>query len=157
MLAHLPVFPICWKTAKPCCNCSQELFHEIKVRPVEDYPALLRSSLEAVKPLGCEGHPRIAVLTPGSYNSAYFEHAFLADQMGVQLVEGSDLKVQDGRVAMRTTQGYQPIDVLYRRIDDAYLDPLTFNPESRLGVAGIMDIYRAGNITIACAGHRHSR
>ena len=128
-----------------------ELFHEIKVRPVEDYPALLRSSLEAVKPAGCKGRPTIAVLTPGSYNSAYFEHAFLADQMGVELVEGSDLKVQDGRVAMRTTQGYQPIDVLYRRIDDAYLDPLTFNPQSRLGVAGIMDIYRAGNITLANA------
>jgi uncharacterized circularly permuted ATP-grasp superfamily protein len=128
-----------------------ELFQQINVRPIEDYPKLLRSSLEAVKPAGCKGKPTVAVLTPGSFNSAYFEHAFLADQMGVELVEGSDLKVQDGKVMMRTTQGYTAIDVLYRRIDDEYLDPLTFNPTSRLGVAGIMDIYRAGNVTIANA------
>jgi uncharacterized circularly permuted ATP-grasp superfamily protein len=128
-----------------------ELFQQIKVRSVEDYPKLLRNSLEAVKPPGCKGKPTIAVLTPGSFNSAYFEHAFLADQMGVELVEGSDLKVMDGKIVMRTTQGFQPIDVLYRRIDDDYLDPLTFNPQSRLGVAGIMDIYRAGNVTIANA------
>jgi uncharacterized circularly permuted ATP-grasp superfamily protein len=128
-----------------------ELFQQIKVRPIEDYPKLLRNSLEAVKPQGCKGKPTIAVLTPGTFNSAYFEHAFLADQMGVELVEGSDLKVLDGKIVMRTTQGFQPIDVLYRRIDDDYLDPLTFNPSSRLGVAGIMDIYRAGNITIANA------
>ncbi len=128
-----------------------ELFQQIKVRPIEDYPKLLRSSLEAVKPNCCKGKPTVAVLTPGSFNSAYFEHAFLADQMGVELVEGSDLKVQDGKVVMRTTQGYTAIDVLYRRIDDDYLDPLTFNPTSRLGVAGIMDIYRAGNVTIANA------
>lgn len=128
-----------------------ELFHQIKVRPVEDYPKLLRNSLEAVKPPSCRDKPSIAVLTPGSYNSAYFEHAFLADQMGVELVEGSDLKVLDGKVVMRTTEGFRPIDVLYRRVDDAFLDPLTFNPQSRLGVAGIMDIYRAGNVTIANA------
>ena len=128
-----------------------ELFQQIKVRSVEDYPKLLRNSLEVVKPKGCSGKPTIAVLTPGHYNSAYFEHAFLADQMGVELVEGSDLKVMDGKIVMRTTQGLKPIDVIYRRIDDAYLDPLTFNPQSRLGVAGIMDIYRAGNVTIANA------
>lgn len=128
-----------------------ELFQQIKVRSVEDYPKLLRNSLEAVKPKGCTGKPTIAVLTPGHFNSAYFEHAFLADQMGVELVEGSDLKVMDGKIVMRTTQGLKPIDVIYRRIDDAYLDPLTFNPHSRLGVAGIMDIYRAGNVTIANA------
>jgi len=93
----------------------------------------------------------VAVLTPGIYNSAYFEHAFLADQMGVELVEGSDLRVVDGRVAMRTTKGYRAIDVLYRRVDDDFLDPLTFRPDSTLGVAGIMDVYRAGNITIANA------
>jgi len=91
------------------------------------------------------------VLTPGLYNAAYFEHAFLADQMGAELVEGSDLRVVDGKVQMRTTQGYQPIDVLYRRVDDEYLDPLTFNPESVLGVPGIMDVYRAGRITLANA------
>ena len=128
-----------------------ELFQQCKVRPVEDYPKLLRQSLSAVKPNGSGDKPTIAVLTAGIHNSAYFEHAFLADQMGVELVEGSDLKVMDGRIAMRTTQGYRQIDVLYRRIDDAFLDPLTFNPDSLLGIPGIMDVYRAGNITIANA------
>lgn len=128
-----------------------ELFQRVKVRPVEDYAKLLRQSLAAVKPDGVAGAPTIAVLTPGLYNSAYFEHAFLADQMGIELVEGQDLRVVDGHVAMRTTQGYKQIDVLYRRVDDAFLDPLTFNPDSALGVPGIMDVYRAGNITIANA------
>ena len=128
-----------------------ELFQNVKVRPVENYPQLLRQSLASVAPPGCKGAPTIGVLTPGLYNSAYFEHAFLADQMGVELVEGSDLRVIDGKVAMRTTQGYRAIDVLYRRVDDAYIDPLTFRPDSTLGVAGIMDVYRAGNITIANA------
>lgn len=128
-----------------------ELFQKVKVRPVENYPQLLRQSLASVAPPGTRGVPTVAVLTPGIYNSAYFEHAFLADQMGAELVEGSDLRVVDGRVAMRTTQGYRAIDVLYRRVDDAYLDPLTFRPDSTLGVAGIMDVYRAGNITIANA------
>ncbi len=128
-----------------------ELFQNVKVRPVENYPHLLRQSLASVAPPGTKGVPTVAVLTPGIYNSAYFEHAFLADQMGVELVEGSDLRVVDGRVAMRTTQGYRTIDVLYRRVDDAFLDPLTFRPDSTLGVAGIMDVYRAGNITIANA------
>lgn len=128
-----------------------ELFQKIKVRPVENYPQLLRQSLAAVRPQSTKGAPTIAVLTPGSYNSAYFEHAFLADQMGVQLVEGSDLRVVDGHVTMRTTEGYKQIDVLYRRVDDAFLDPLTFQPDSALGVPGIMDVYRAGNITIANA------
>ncbi|MGU3399697.1 circularly permuted type 2 ATP-grasp protein [Brucellaceae bacterium D45D] len=128
-----------------------ELFQKVKVRPVENYPQLLRQSLARVAPASAKGTPTVAVLTPGIYNSAYFEHAFLADQMGVELVEGSDLRVVDGRVAMRTTQGYRAIDVLYRRVDDAYLDPLTFHPDSTLGVAGIMDVYRAGNITIANA------
>jgi uncharacterized circularly permuted ATP-grasp superfamily protein len=128
-----------------------ELFRHVKVRPVENYPQLLRQSLSAVKPDNVEGTPTVAVLTPGSFNSAYFEHAFLADQMGVELVEGVDLRVVDGHVAMRTTEGYKQIDVLYRRVDDAFLDPLTFRPDSALGVAGIMDVYRAGNITIANA------
>ncbi|MCA0279224.1 MAG: circularly permuted type 2 ATP-grasp protein [Proteobacteria bacterium] len=128
-----------------------ELFQQIKVRPVENYPQLLRQSLANVRPEVSSGTPTIAVLTPGIYNSAYFEHAFLADQMGVDLVEGSDLRVVDGRIAMRTTQGYKPIDVLYRRVDDNYLDPLTFRPDSALGVPGIMDVYRAGRITIANA------
>nr|WP_210338084.1 circularly permuted type 2 ATP-grasp protein [Devosia sp. MC532] len=129
-----------------------ELFHQNKVLPVENYPQFLRQSLAAVAPRGGNReNPTIAVLTPGMYNSAYYEHAFLADQMGVELVEGRDLKVMDGRIAMRTTQGFKPIDVLYRRVDDAYLDPLTFRPDSTLGVPGIMDVYRAGNITIANA------
>jgi len=128
-----------------------ELFQRVKVRPVENYPQLLRQSLATVSPNGARGAPTIAVLTPGSYNSAYFEHAFLADQMGVELVEGTDLRVIDGGVAMRTTEGYKRVDVLYRRVDDAFLDPLTFRPDSALGVAGIMDVYRAGNITIANA------
>jgi uncharacterized circularly permuted ATP-grasp superfamily protein len=128
-----------------------ELFQKINVLPVENYPQLLRQSLSAVKPSNVSGAPTVAVLTPGLYNSAYFEHAFLADQMGVELVEGQDLRVVDGHVAMRTTEGYKQIDVLYRRVDDAFLDPLTFRPDSSLGVPGIMDVYRAGNITIANA------
>ena len=128
-----------------------ELFNKNRVRPVENYPKLLRQSLAATAPPGCTGKPRVAVLTPGIYNSAYYEHAYLADQMGVELVEGSDLRVMDGKVCMRTTKGYQAIDVLYRRVDDDFLDPLTFRPDSTLGVPGIMDVYRAGNITIANA------
>lgn len=127
------------------------LFATNRVRPVENYPTSLRRSLANLAPPGCSGDPTIAVLTPGIYNSAYYEHSFLADQMGVELVEGSDLRIVDGKVAMRTTRGYQPIDVLYRRIDDDYLDPMTFRPDSQLGVPGIMDIYRAGNVTIANA------
>ncbi|MCV2894681.1 circularly permuted type 2 ATP-grasp protein [Lentibacter sp. XHP0401] len=128
-----------------------ELFSAIKVQPVSDYPKNLRRSLEACAPQSCTGRPCVAILTPGIHNSAYFEHSFLADQMGVELVEGHDLQVVDGHIAMRTTRGYKTIDVLYRRVDDDYLDPLTFNPSSMLGVPGIMDVYRAGNITIANA------
>ncbi|SHI67372.1 Uncharacterized conserved protein, circularly permuted ATPgrasp superfamily [Aureimonas altamirensis DSM 21988] len=128
-----------------------ELFAQNRVRPVENYPRHLRRSLARVAPTACEGQARIAVLTPGIHNSAYYEHAFLADQMGVELVEGADLKCIDGRIAMRTTKGYLPIDVLYRRVDDAFLDPLAFNPDSLLGVPGIMDVYRNGGITIANA------
>ena len=128
-----------------------ELFTRIKVRPVSDYPTRLRRSLAASAPAACQGKPVVAVLTPGIHNSAYFEHSFLADQMGAELVEGHDLRVVDGRIAMRTTEGYHPIDVLYRRVDDDFLDPLIFNPQSMLGVPGIFDIYRAGGITIANA------
>jgi uncharacterized circularly permuted ATP-grasp superfamily protein len=128
-----------------------ELFARNKVQPVQNYPSSLRRSLAASAPPGAGPEPTVAVLTPGIFNSAYFEHAFLADEMGVELVEGHDLRVVDGRVAMRTTEGYRPIDVLYRRVDDAFLDPLNFNPDSTLGVPGIMDVYRAGRITIANA------
>ncbi|SDX40805.1 circularly permuted type 2 ATP-grasp protein [Litoreibacter albidus] len=128
-----------------------ELFSQIKVQRVSDYPKNLRRSLAACAPDRCVGKPTVAILTPGIHNSAYFEHSFLADQMGVELVEGHDLMVVDGHIAMRTTKGYKTIDVLYRRVDDEYLDPLNFNPDSMLGVPGIMDVYRAGNITIANA------
>ena len=128
-----------------------ELFARIKVQEVSHYPGQLRRSLANCAPPKCEGRPVVAVLTPGIHNSAYFEHSFLADQMGVELVEGHDLKIVDGRVAMRTTEGYTAIDVLYRRIDDDYLDPLNFDPQSMLGVPGIFDVYRSGGITIANA------
>jgi len=128
-----------------------ELFSQTRVRRVNDYPRLLRRALSACAPRSCDGDPTIAVLTPGVYNSAFFEHSFLSDEMGVELVEGQDLEVRDGRLTMRTTRGYQPIDVLYRRVDDEFLDPLTFNPTSMLGVAGLMDVYRAGKLTIANA------
>lgn len=128
-----------------------ELFSKNRVQSVQQYPIDLRRSLAACAPRMAQADPTVAVLTPGIYNSAYFEHAFLADQMGVELVEGHDLRVIDGRVAMRTTHGYKPIDVLYRRVDDDFLDPLNFNPDSQLGVPGIMDVYRAGGITIANA------
>ncbi len=128
-----------------------ELFTRVAVRPVQDYPRRLAKSLASCAPTCAGERPTVAVLTPGIHNSAYDEHAFRADQMGADLVEGSDLRVVDGRVAMRTTRGYEPVDVLYRRVDDEYLDPLTFNPSSVLGVPGIMDIYRAGGITIANA------
>jgi len=128
-----------------------ELFADIPICEVSDYPSWLRRSLSACAPAACLDKPTVAVLTPGVFNSAYFEHSFLADQMGAELIEGSDLRVVDGRVAMRTTQGYKPVDVIYRRIDDEYLDPLNFNPESMLGVPGIFDVYRAGGVTIANA------
>jgi uncharacterized circularly permuted ATP-grasp superfamily protein len=132
-----------------------ELFTRIPVRPVSDYPRRLARSLAACAPACVSGRggerPVVAVLTPGIYNSAYFEHAFLADQMGAELVEGTDLRIIDGRVAMRTTRGYRAVDVIYRRVDDDYLDPLSFNPNSMLGVPGIIDVYRAGGVTIANA------
>lgn len=128
-----------------------ELFSQNRVQSVQNYPVDLRRSLSACAPSCAAADPVVAVLTPGIYNSAYYEHAFLADQMGVELVEGHDLRVVDGRVAMRTTRGYKAIDVLYRRVDDEFLDPLNFDPESMLGVPGIMDVYRAGGITIANA------
>ena len=128
-----------------------ELFTQVPIETVSNYPRRLARSLAACAPDGTKGTPTVAVLTPGIYNSAYFEHAFLADQMGAELVEAGDLRVVDGRVQMRCTAGYQPIDVLYRRVDDDYLDPLTFNPDSVLGIPGIMDVYRSGGITIANA------
>jgi uncharacterized circularly permuted ATP-grasp superfamily protein len=128
-----------------------ELFAAHRVAPVERYPEMLRQTLESVAPAACTGDPTIAVLTPGIYNSAYFEHSFLADQMGVELVQGSDLFVENGGLYMRTVTGKERVDVLYRRVDDAYLDPLTFKPDSTLGVPGLFDLYRAGGVTVVNA------
>ena len=128
-----------------------QLFAGNRVAPVEGYPAALHRTLASVAPPVCEGDPVIAVLTPGHYNSAYYEHSFLADQMGVELVEASDLFVDGARCWMRTTRGPMAVDVLYRRIDDAFLDPLCFRPDSMLGVPGLMNAYRAGGVTIASA------
>lgn len=128
-----------------------EIFAAHRVAPVERYPELLRQTLESVAPEDCDGDPRIAVLTPGIYNSAFFEHAFLADQMGVELVQGSDLVVDEGALWMRTIRGRERVHVVYRRVDDAFLDPLNFRPDSMLGVPGIFDLYRAGKVTIVNA------
>jgi uncharacterized circularly permuted ATP-grasp superfamily protein len=128
-----------------------ELFAQQRVAPVEYYPAMLRKTLESVAPATCREEPVIVLLTPGIHNSAFFEHAFLADEMGVELCEGGDLFVSDGWLYMRTTQEPKRVDVVYRRIDDAYLDPLTFRPDSALGVPGIFDVYRAGRVTLVNA------
>ena len=127
-----------------------ELFATRSIRPVQHYPDLLLENLHAVAPAG-EEHPTVAVLTPGAYNSAYFEHAFLAQQMGVELVEGRDLFVQNDTVYMRTTRGPQRVHVIYRRVDDDFLDPLAFRPDSMLGVPGLFAAYRAGRVTLANA------
>ncbi len=127
-----------------------ELFAHYSIAPVEHYPDLLLDNLRSVPPAGVSD-PTVVVLTPGSYNSAYFEHAFLAQQMGVELVEGQDLFVSDGFVYMRTTRGPKRVDVIYRRIDDDFLDPLVFRPDSMLGVPGLLSAYRAGHVTIANA------
>ncbi len=128
-----------------------DLFSKHRVRPVSHYPEELLDTLRSVAPANCKGDPQVALLTPGSYNSAYYEHTFLADEMGIELVEGADLFVEDLVVYMRTTRGPQRVDVLYRRIDDAFIDPLVFRPDSALGVPGLMAAYRAGNITITNA------
>lgn len=127
-----------------------ELFSMHRVAPVEHYPDLLLRHLRSVAPDGVDD-PTVAVLTPGVYNSAYFEHAFLAQQMGVELVEGQDLMVSEGRVYMKTTRGPKRVDVIYRRIDDDYLDPEVFRPNSTLGAHGLMRAIRAGRVTVCNA------
>jgi uncharacterized circularly permuted ATP-grasp superfamily protein len=127
-----------------------EVFSEHPVAPVEHYPDLLLETLRSVAPAGVRD-PTVVLLTPGANNSAYFEHAFLAQQMGIELVEGQDLFVDDEVVYMRTTQGPRRVDVIYRRIDDDYLDPLAFKPESMLGVPGLLTAYRAGRVTVSNA------
>jgi uncharacterized circularly permuted ATP-grasp superfamily protein len=127
-----------------------ELFANQKIRPVDHYPDMLLETLRGVAQHSA-GNPTIVLLTPGHFNSAYFEHAFLAQQMGIELVEGQDLFVLNNTVFMRTTQGPQKVDVIYRRIDDDFLDPLAFRPDSMLGVPGLLDAYRAGRVTLANA------
>jgi len=127
-----------------------DLFSAYQVAPVMHYPDLLLETLRASAPSTTDD-PTVVVLTPGMYNSAYFEHAFLAQQMGVELVEGQDLFVRDGFVYMRTTRGPRRVDVIYRRVDDDFLDPLAFRPQSTLGCAGMLGAYRAGNVTLCNA------
>jgi uncharacterized circularly permuted ATP-grasp superfamily protein len=127
-----------------------ELFATQAIQPVQHYPDRLLENLRAVAPAG-EESPTVAVMTPGPYNSAYFEHSFLAQQMGVELVEGQDLFVRDDTVYMRTTRGPQRVHVLYRRVDDDFLDPTAFRADSRLGVPGLFAAYRAGRVTLANA------
>lgn len=126
------------------------VFEAMEIQPVEDYPSHLLETLLNLAPPSLPD-PTVVVLTPGTYNSAYFEHSFLAQQMGVELVEGRDLVIVDGYLKMRTTQGLQQVDVVYRRIDDDFIDPLAFRPDSFLGVPGLMEVYRAGRVAIANA------
>jgi uncharacterized circularly permuted ATP-grasp superfamily protein len=127
-----------------------ELFSQHRVAPVAHYPDLLLETLRSVAPASVN-EPTVVVLTPGMHNSAYFEHAFLAQQMGIELVEGQDLFVKDNFVYMRTTQGPKRVDVIYRRVDDDFLDPLAFRKDSTLGCAGLLSAYRAGNVTLSNA------
>jgi uncharacterized circularly permuted ATP-grasp superfamily protein len=126
------------------------LFERSGVLPVEHYPQALLETLRGVAPPGVE-QPTVVLLTPGVYNSAYFEHSFLARQMGIELVEGRDLVAYENRIYMRTIRGLQPVDVIYRRIDDAFLDPLAFRSDSMLGCSGLFNAYRAGRVTLANA------
>ena len=128
-----------------------QVFEGLRVRPVDDYPSKLLETLSSCAPPGSSDHPTVVLLTAGIYNSAYFEHSFLAQKMGIQLVEGRDLVVEDEVVWMRTTKGLRKVDVIYRRIDDDFLDPLTFRADSLLGVPGLVGAYRAGNVSLANA------
>jgi len=128
-----------------------DLFARHRIAPVEKYPDELLSALRSVAPLSASAEPTVALMTPGVYNSAYYEHSFLADKLGIELVEGRDLVVKNDEVFMRTTEGLKRVDVIYRRVDDDFLDPLTFRPDSALGVPGLMSAYAAGNVTLANA------
>jgi uncharacterized circularly permuted ATP-grasp superfamily protein len=128
-----------------------ELFARHRIAPVENYPDELLATLDSIAPSTASADPTVVLLTPGAYNSAYYEHSFLADKLGIELVEGRDLFVKDDFVFMRTTQGPKRVDVIYRRIDDDFLDPLAFRPDSALGVPGLMSVYRGGNVTLANA------
>ncbi|MDC7787264.1 circularly permuted type 2 ATP-grasp protein [Rhodoplanes sp. TEM] len=128
-----------------------DLFSRYRVAPVENYPDELLATLKSVAPDTAAADPNVVLLTPGIYNSAYFEHSFLADKLGIELVEGRDLLVKGGVVYMRTTEGPKRVDVIYRRVDDDFLDPLAFRPDSTLGVPGLMSAYQAGQVTLANA------
>src|SRR5579863_7452529 len=128
-----------------------ELFSRYRVAPVENYPDELLETLKSVAPPSASSEPTVVLLTPGVYNSAYYEHSFLADKLGVELVEGRDLVVKSDVVYMRTTEGLKRVDVIYRRVDDDFLDPLVFRPDSALGVPGLMSAYQSGNVTLANA------
>ena len=128
-----------------------ELFARHRIAPVENYPDELLATFKSIAPANAGAEPTVVLLTPGVYNSAYYEHSFLADKLGVELVEGRDLFVRDELVYMRTTQGPKRVDVVYRRIDDDFLDPLAFRPDSALGVPGLLSAYQAGNVTLANA------
>src|SRR5882724_276139 len=128
-----------------------ELFSRHRVAPVENYPDELLATLKSVAPKTALSDPNVVLLTPGIYNSAYYEHSFLADKLGIELVEGRDVVVKGQIAYMRTTEGLKRIDVIYRRIDDDFLDPLSFRPDSALGIPGLMSVYQAGNVTLANA------
>ena len=128
-----------------------ELFTANAIAPVSHYPEELLEMLGTVAPLNCAGEPTVVLMTPGAFNSAYFEHSFLADEMGIELVEAADLLVEDLIVYMRTTEGRKRVDVIYKRIDDDFIDPLVFRPDSMLGVPGLFHAYKAGNVTLANA------
>jgi uncharacterized circularly permuted ATP-grasp superfamily protein len=125
-----------------------EIFEKVKIQPISDYPTRLLQMLQYISD---RPSPTVVVLTPGIYNSAYFEHSYLAQQMGVELVNSQDLVVSDGYVKMRTTKGFQIVDVIYRRIDDTFIDPLAFNPESMLGIPGLFEVYKKGRVALANA------
>jgi uncharacterized circularly permuted ATP-grasp superfamily protein len=127
-----------------------QIFESSRIRPVDDYPSRLRDMLESLSPSDLD-MPRVVVLTPGPYNSAYFEHSFLAQQMGVELVEGRDLVAADGFIWMRTTKGFERVDVIYRRMDDDFMDPTVFRQDSVLGVPGLFDVYKSGRVALANA------
>ncbi len=128
-----------------------DLFARHRIAPVERYPDELLTALRSVAPAHSSSEPTVALMTPGVFNSAYYEHSFLADKLGIELVEGRDLVVKNDEVFMRTTEGLKRVDVIYRRVDDDFIDPLTFRPDSVLGVPGLMSAYRAGNVTLANA------
>jgi uncharacterized circularly permuted ATP-grasp superfamily protein len=128
-----------------------ELFAEHRISPVENYPDTLLNTLRSVSPASGARDPNVVLLTPGQFNSAFYEHSFLADKIGIELVEGSDLFVSDNVVYMRTTEGPQRVDVIYRRVDDDFLDPLAFRPDSMIGISGLLGAYQAGNVTLANA------